>query len=356
MQPSMSVKALIVDDHALTQVLANLTRLNSKRGRRWLLGIWFPTVLMAALVSSSADAQPTARVFRMGILGNEDNPPWEGLRQGLRDLGYVDGRNITFEWRWSQGFPDRLPALARELVALKPDVIVVSGSQAARAAKDATKTIPIVMALSQYPERQGLVESLARPGGNLTGLSTIAPQLMAKKLELLKEVAPQVSEVAVLWNPTSPSEHLQVRDLIDKAAAAGVTIQSIEARNPDVLPAALAYAISRRGQALMVIGNPVTFKGRQLIADFARRNHLPSVFEEQLFVEAGGLMSYGPRYDDLFRRAATYVDRILKGAKPAELPVEQPIKFELSLNQTTARTLGLTIPPSVLLRADRVIE
>jgi len=323
---------------------------------KWLLGVLVSTVLVGAFVPRSADAQPTARVFRIGILGNEDNPPWEGLRRGLRDLGYVHSRNITFESRWSQGFPERLPALARELVASKPDVIVVSGSQAARAAKDATKTIPIVMALSQYPERQGLVESLARPGGNLTGLSTIAPQLMAKKLELLKEIAPQVSQVAVLWNPISPSEQLQVRDLTDAAAAAGVTIRSIEVRDPDVLPAALADATSSRVQGLMIIGNPITFKGRQLIADFARRNQLPSVYEEQLFVEAGGLMSYGPRFDDLFRRAAMYVDKILKGVKPAELPVEQPTKFELTLNQTTARTLGLTIPPSVLLRADRVIE
>jgi putative tryptophan/tyrosine transport system substrate-binding protein len=304
----------------------------------------------------AAHAQPAAKIQRVGILGNEDNPPWEGLRQGLRDLGYVEGRNITFEWRWSQGFPDRLPALARELVALKPDVIVVSGTQAARAAKDATKTVPIVMALSQHPERLGLVDSLARPGGNITGLSTIAPQLMAKKLELLKEVAPQISRVGVLWNPSSPAEHLQFRDLMNAASAVGVAIQSIEARDPDDLSAALADALSRRVQAVMVVGNPITFRGRHLIADFTRRNQLPSVFEEQLFVEAGGLMSYGPSFEDLFRRAAIYVDRILKGATPADLPVEQPIRFTLFINRKTATSLGLTFPPSVLLRADRVID
>jgi putative ABC transport system substrate-binding protein len=311
---------------------------------------------LCGLLPLAAHAQSVAKVHRVGILGNEDNPPWEGLRQGLRDLGYVDGGNVTYEWRWSQGSPDRLPALARELVALKPEVIVVSGSQAARAAKDATSTIPIVMALSQHPEKLGLVESLARPGGNVTGLSTIAPQLMAKKLELLKEVAPQVSRVAVLWNSTSLSERLQVGELMDAASVAGVTILSIEARGPDDLPAALADAISRRVQALIVVGNPVTFKGRQLIADFVRRNQLPSVFEEQLFVEAGGLMSYGPSFEDLFRRAAVYVDRIFKGAKPADLPVEQPTRFELVINRNTAAGLGISVPPSVLLRADRVIE
>lgn len=304
----------------------------------------------------AAHAQAAAKLHRIGALGNEDNPPWEGLRQGLRDLGYVDGRNMTFEWRWSGGFTDRLPALARELVALKPDVIVVSGTQSALAARDATKTIPIVMALSQHPDQLGLVESLSRPGGNITGLSTIAPQLMAKKLELLKEVAPRVSRIAVLWNSTSPSEHLQFRDLMDAASAAGVTIQSIEARSPDDLPAALAEVASRRAQALLVVGNPITFKGRQLIADFTRENRLPSVFEEQLFVEAGGLMSYGPSYEDLFRRAAIYVDKILKGARPADLPVEQPIRFKLVINRNSATSLGLTIPASVLLRADQVIE
>ena len=178
---------------------------------------------------------------------------------------------------------------------------------------------------------------------------------MAKKLELLKEVAPQISRVGVLWNPSSPSEHLQFRDLMSEATAAGVAIQSIEARAPDDLPAALADAISRRVQALMVVGNPITFKGRHLIADFTRRNQLPSVFEEQLFVEAGGLMSYGPSFEDLFRRAAIYVDRIFKGAKPAELPVEQPIRFNLAINRKTATSLGLTFPSSVLLRADRVM-
>jgi putative ABC transport system substrate-binding protein len=323
--------------------------------RRHLLRI-APALLVALVVPPPVRTQPVTRVHRVAILGNDDNPPWEGLRQGLRELGYVDGRNIVLEWRWSRGLPDRLPALARESAARKPDVIVVSGTQAALAARDATKSIPIVMVLSQYPEKLGLIESLARPGGNVTGLSTIAPQLMAKKLELLREFAPQTARVVVLWNPTSPSEQLQIRDLMTAAATAGVTVESIGATNPGELASALQEAAARRAHALVVIGNPITFNGRQSIADFARSQRLPAVFEDQLFVEAGGLASYGPSYSDLFRRAAGFVDRILKGAKPADLPVEQPIAFELVINRSTAARLGLVIPASVMLRADRVID
>lgn len=304
----------------------------------------------------AAFAQPPTKMLRVGILGNEDNPPWEGLRKGLRDLGYIEGRNITFERRWSGGFTDRLPVLARELVVLKPDVIVVSGTQAALAARDATKSIPIVMALAQYPDRLGLVESLARPGGNITGMSTIAPQLMAKKLELLREFAPQASRVAVLWNPVSPSEQMQFRDLMTAATDAGVTIQSVEARDPEQMTSALAEVTSRRAQSLMAIGNPITFHKRQLIADFALREHLPSVFEERLFVDAGGMVSYGPNFEDLFRRTATYLDKIFRGAKPADLPVEQPTKFELVINRRTALAIGLKVPPSMALRADQIID
>lgn len=255
-----------------------------------------PALLVALVVPPPVRAQPVTRVHRVAILGNDDNPPWEGLRKGLRERGYVDGRNIVLEWRWSQGLPDRLPALARELAARKPDVIVVPGTQAALAARDVTKSIPIVMALSQYPEKLGLVESLARPGGNVTGLSTIAPQLMAKKLELLREFAPQAARVVVLWNPASPSEQLQIRDLMTAAATAGMPVESIGAKNSGELASALQEAIARRAHALVVVGNPVNFNGRQSIADFARIHRLPAVFEEQLFVEAGGLVSYGPNF------------------------------------------------------------
>jgi putative ABC transport system substrate-binding protein len=304
----------------------------------------------------AAHGQSGTKVYRVGILGNQDNPPWEGLRRGLRELGYFEGRNITVDWRWSQGFPDRLPALARELVALKPDVLVVSGSQAALAAKAATGTLPIVATLIQHPEQLGLVSSLARPGSNVTGLSTYSPQLSAKKLELLKEVVPNIYRVALIWNPASESERLQFRDVMGAAATAGVTIQSIEVQSPDELPRAFSEIRSSRAQALMAIGNPINFKGREQLAEFALKHRLPSIFEEGLFVEAGGLMSYGPSFIEMFRRAATYVDRIFKGAKPADLPIEQPTSFELIINLKTATALGLAISPAILLRADKVIR
>jgi putative tryptophan/tyrosine transport system substrate-binding protein len=307
-------------------------------------------------VSPAADAQPAAKTHRIGIIGNQATPPWDSFRQGLRELGYVEGRNVTIEARWSEGFTDRLPALAVELVGLRVDIIVASGTQAVRAAKQATATIPIVMAVSSYPDKIGLVESLARPGGNVTGLSNLGPELSGKKLELLREIAPKVSRVAVLHNPASPVEPLAIRELLAAAPAAGMTIQPVEVRSPDDFPAAFAAVASSRADALLALGNPVNFQGRQLIVDVAARNRLPSIFDERLFVEAGGLMSYAPSFIDLFRRAATYVDRILKGAKPADLPVEQPTVFELVINVRTAKALGLTIPQSLLLRADQLIQ
>ena len=314
------------------------------------------SVLFGALMSSSTDAQTGARAFRIGTLGNERTPVWEGFHQGLRELGYVEGRNISIESRWSDGSPDRLPALARELAALKLDVIVASSTQAIRAAKDATTLIPVVMVLASFPDKVGLIESLARPGGNVTGLSTLGPQLMAKRVELLKEIVPQASRVALLFDPANPVESLAMRELMAATEAAGIKVLTFAARTPEEVVTSLAAAASSGADALWAFGNPANFKGRQLIADAARKNRLPSMFDEGIFVEAGGLVSYGPSYYDQFRRAASYVDKLLKGAKPADLPVEQPIKFDLSLNQTTARTLGLAIPPSVLLRADRIIE
>ena len=310
-------------------------------------------VLVAPMPSP---AQSPAKTFRIAVLGNENNPPWEGFRQGLRDLGYIDGRNVTIDWRWSEGKPDRFPALAQEAVALRPDVIVASGTQAVRAAKQATSAIPIVMTVSSYPDKMGLVESLSRPGGNVTGLSNIAPELNAKKLELLKEIAPKVARVAVIWNPASPVEPISFRELVTAAQAFGVEIQSVEVRSPDDFGSAFGALSPGRVHALLAHGNPVNFRGRQLIADFALKHRLPSIFEERLFVEAGGLISYAPSFTDLFRRAATYVDKILKGAKPADLPVEQPTKFELVINMKTATALGLAIPPAVRLRADQLLE
>jgi len=305
----------------------------------------------------AAYTQPAAKVHRIAILGNQENSPaWEAFRQGMRDLGYVDGRNLSIESRWSEGKTDRLPAMAIELVRLKPNVIVASGTQAIQAAKQATTTIPIVMAVSAYPDKLGLVESLARPGGNITGSTTFGPDLNGKLLELLKELAPNVSRVALLWDPVSPIEQIIYRQLREAAPAAGVEILPVEVRSPADLPTAFAAVESNGAQALVALVNPINYRGRQLIADFALRNRIPSVQAASVFVEAGGLMSYAPNWDDLFRSAATYVDKILKGAKPAELPVEQPAKFDLVVNLKTAKAIGLTIPPSILLRADRVIE
>jgi putative ABC transport system substrate-binding protein len=338
-------------------VLGEIRLEEEEIGMHWLRLMQTAVLAVSVFaVSVPAAAQPPVKIYRVGILGNENSPPWDGLRQGLRDLGYVEGRNLSLEWRWSEGRTDRLPALAMELVALRPDVLVASGTQAVRAAKQATSTIPIVMTVSSYPDRIGLVESLAHPGGNVTGLSNVAPDLSAKKLELLREIVPKVSRLAILWNPASPVEQFGFRELLTAASAVGVEIQSVEVRSPDELPAALAALSSSRVHALLAHGNPINFKGRQLIADFAIRNQLPSIYEERLFVDAGGLMSYAPSFTDLFRRAATYVDKVLKGAKPADLPVEQPTKFELVINAKTAKILGLTISPLLLLRADQVIE
>lgn len=316
----------------------------------------FATVVGICLVASPVLPASAQKVYRIAVLGNENNPPWEGFRQGLRDLGYADGRNVRIDWRWSQGDPDRLPALAREVVALSPDVIVASGTQAIRAAKQVTGTIPIVMTTSSYPDKLGLVESLSRPGGNVTGLNNVGPELSGKKLELLKEIAPKITRVAVLWNPASPVEALAVQDLISAARVAGLEIQPVDVRSPDDLSAAFTHLSSTRPDALLALGNPINFRGRQRITEFAVKNRLPSIYDERLFVEAGGLMSYAPSFIDSFRRAATYVDRILKGEKAADLPVEQPTKLELVMNVKTANALGLTIPQAVLLRADHLVE
>jgi ABC-type uncharacterized transport system substrate-binding protein len=318
----------------------------------------FIGALAAGLLASpfTTCAQQPAKHTRIGVLGSEDSPPWESFRRGLRDLGYIDGRNITIEGRWYEGRTDRLPALAVELVQSKVDIIVTSGTQAIRAAREATSTTPIVMANSAYPDKIGLVESLARPGGNITGLTNLGPELMGKSFQLLREIAPKVSRVAVLRNPANPVETLGFNEILAVAPRVGMEIESVGVRTPDDYAAAFASVTARRADALFAFGNPVNFKNRQLIADFASRGRLPAMFQERLFVESGGLVSYAPSYIDLFRRAATYVDRILKGANPADLPVEQPTKFELVINMKTAKALGLTIPPAVLLRADEMIQ
>jgi len=285
----------------------------------------------------------------------------EAFRQGLRDLGYVEGRNVVIEYRSAEGKYERFPALAAELVALKVDVIVAAGSTpAALAAKQATRTILIVFASAADPVASGLVTSLARPGGNVTGLSTVGSELVGKRLEQLKQAVPGVSRVAVLWQPQGVLGERTRKDMLKEADVAaralGVRLQFVEARGPADFDRAFSDMTRARAGALTVLGSPTFLNERRRLVDLAAKNRLPAVYTVREFVDAGGLMSYGPNLADLFRRAATYVDKILKGAKPADLPVEQPTKFELVINLKAAKALGLTIPQSLLGRADQVVE
>jgi putative ABC transport system substrate-binding protein len=311
-----------------------------------------------------AEAQQAGKVPRIGFLALNlaPNPHLhEAFRQGLRDLGYVEGRNVVIEIRDAEGTLQRLPALAAELVALKVDVIVTGGgTPTALAAKQATKTIPIVFASAPDPVTDGLVTSLARPGGNVTGLSNLNPELVGKCLEQLKQAVPGVSRVAVLWQPGAYGERTD-KDMVKgaeiAARALGVRLQFVEARGPADFDRAFSNMTRARAGALTALAGSATFfSERRRLVDLAAKNRLPAVYPQREFVDAGGLMAYGPNLADLFRRAATYVDKILKGAKPGDLPVEQPTKFELVINLKTAKALGLTIPPSLLLRADQVIE
>ena len=278
---------------------------------------------------------------------------WRVFRQSLRDLGYVEGQSINFEARWALGRPDRLPGLAAELVRLRVDVIVTGGGEAARAAKQSTATIPIVMATGSNPVQGGLVQSLARPGGNVTGLTSISSQLMAKRVELLREFLPRIPRVAILWDET-PNARMSVQELEAAARAVGIEIHAVGVRDPNDLARAFSDASSDR--AVIVVASSSMFTERARIADLALKHRLPTALGAREYVEAGGLFSYSVNYAAQFRRAAWYTDRVLKGAKPADLPIEQPTTFELVINLKTAKALGLTIPPSLLQRADQVIE
>ena len=310
---------------------------------------------LLASVSTTFAQQPT-RIPRIGILANTEGSAWNGFRLGLRELGYVDGRNVSIEWRWADGKPDRYLDLANELVQSKVDVIVTSSTQATRAAKQATSAIAIVMLNSTYPDKIGLVESLARPGGNITGFSNVSIELTGKRLELLKEIAPQASRVAFLWNPASPTEVIGLRDTQRAAAAVGLTIQPIAVQTSDDYHAAFSMVTTNRADALHAVGNPVNFKSFQLIVDFALKSRLPSSFEERGFVEAGGLFSYAPSFTDTYRRGATYVDKILRGARAGDLPIQQPTKVELVINAKTANALGLKISRALRVSADEIIQ
>jgi len=278
------------------------------------------------------------------------------LRQRLRELGYLEGQNIAFESRFAEGKTDRLPGLAAELVALKVDVIVTSGTPASLAAKQATRTIPIVMAQLADPVGAGLVASLGRPGGNVTGLTTQDADLSGKRLEMLLEVVPKVSRFAVLIDETSPGSMLIARGTQVAAQSLGVQLQSLGVRGPGELDRAFSAMKEARAGALIVESSSLLFTSRTRLADLALKNRLPTMFAQREYAEAGGLMAYSADFSDLFRRTATFVDKILKGAKPADLPVEQPTKFDFVINLKTAKALGLTIPQSLLARADEVIQ
>jgi putative tryptophan/tyrosine transport system substrate-binding protein len=307
-----------------------------------------------------ARAQAPTIIRRVGLLSLFTAPEtevWhEALRLGLRDLGWVVGRNINIEYRYAEGKDDRLRDLAADLVGLQVDVIVGSSTPEALAAKNSTRTLPIVMVVPGDPVTSGLVESLARPGGNVTGLSTMSPQLSGKRLELLKEIVPGLARVAVLWDPLAPAAKIQWQEIQVPARQLGVQLHSLEIRSPDAFDKAFEDAIRARVGALVLFAAPVITSNLKRIANFAAKNRLPSIFQYSYFAEAGGLTGYGPDRSDMYRRAATYIDKILKGAKPGELPIEQPTKFELVVNMKTAKALGISIPQSLLLRADKVIE
>jgi putative tryptophan/tyrosine transport system substrate-binding protein len=324
-----------------------------------------PSLLIAvALVAFAviAEAQQAKKVHRIGYLSNTDSATEsarsEGIRLALRDLGYIEGQNIAIEYRYSEGKRERAPELAAGLVRLKVDIIVIAGgNRIILAAKNATKTIPIVMTGGGTdPVEAGYVESLARPGGNLTGLTTLVGELGGKRLELLKEAVPKLARVAVLYDPASPNNVLELKEVQTAAGALKLTIQPWEVRDADSFDRIFAAIGKQRPDGLYVISSPLMNANRERIANFAIKSRLPSVFSDKATVDAGGLMFYGADLSHIYRRVATYVDKILKGAKPADLPVEQPTKFELVINLKTAKQIGLTIPQKVLGRADRVIK
>jgi putative ABC transport system substrate-binding protein len=307
---------------------------------------------------SFASAQQPGKVYRAGFLSTDPlgARAWNAFLDGLREQGYIERRNIVFELRFSDGKAERFAEFAAEMVRLKVDIIIVTTTPAAIAAKNATQTIPILIPTALDPVGAGLVKSLARPGGNLTGMSSLHPELSGKRLELLKEVVPGISRVAVLWNPANPANAPVWKETQAAALALGLQLQSQEVRVPQDLEGVVARLVQARPDAVLILADSLINMRRQQIAEFASQKRLPSVFASTEGVMAGGLKSYGPSLFDRWRRAAWYVYKILKGTKPADLPVEQPKKFEFVVNLKTAKQIGLTIPPNVLARADRVIR
>jgi putative ABC transport system substrate-binding protein len=334
------------------------------RGRRKDMKKKITVVTLCALLLAlcfPAQAQQQKKIPRIGYLTaaslSANQARIEAFRQGLHELGYVEGKNIAIEYRYAEGKRDRLPALAAELVRIKLDIIVTTGPASTRPAKEATVTIPIVMASDSDPVGMGFVASLARPGGNITGLSTLAPEISGKQLELLREIVPKLSRVAILRTWTVPgSAPLTLKEIEPAAAAFGVRLQYLNVRNAKDIEAAFRAAGKERADAVLLLASLVLNSHRKQVVDSAVKSRLPAIYPLAEYTEAGGLMYYGANTPDLFRRAATYVDKILKGTKPADLPVEQPKKFEFIINLKAAKQIGLTIPPNVLVRADKVIK
>jgi len=329
----------------------NLTR-SPTISRRTFMAV-VAGVLAAPLTS---EAQPAGKVWRIGLIAVAPASPMDALSQGLRELGYVEGQNLIIERRYSEGRAERFSEFAAELVRAKVDLIIVNTTPAAIAAKKATTTIPIVFPTAIDPVAAGVVASLARPGGNVTGLSILTPELSPKRLELLKQVIPGLSRVAVLWNAANPANALPWRETQGASRALGVVLQSREVGRPSDFEAAFAMMAKEHPEAVLVFGDALITQHEKQIVDFVTQKHIPSSFPWREPVVYGGLMSYGPSRAQLYRRAAVFVDKIFKGAKPGDLPVEQPTKLELVINMKTAKALGLTIPPSLLSRADEVIR
>jgi putative ABC transport system substrate-binding protein len=324
--------------------------------------LWLLVISSVLGGAATAAAQQPTKIPRIAYLTGASlsamSARTEAFRHGLRELGYVEGKNIVIERRYAEGKRDRLSALAAELVRLKVDVIVTAGSLPTRTAKEATVTIPIVMAQDNDPVGSGVIASLARPGGNITGLSTLSPEISGKRLELLKEIVPRLSRVAVFGNSTNPGNAQALRETELAAAAFGVQLQYLDVLDPKDIEAAFQTASKGRPDGALVLqsAGAVLNSHRTRIVELGVKSRLPAIYYAAEWVEDGGLMTYGVSFTDLYRRAATFVDKILKGAKPAELPVEQPMKFELVINLKTAKQIGLTIPPNVLARADKVIK
>jgi putative tryptophan/tyrosine transport system substrate-binding protein len=322
-----------------------------------------PSILIAVIllaITVMAEAQQSKKIPRIGVLGasplSTNRARIEELRQGLHQLGYVEGKNIVIEWRFAEGKTVRLADLAAELLGLKVDLIVAFGPTSTRAAKEATNSIPIVMAQVNDPVGAGFIASLARPGGNITGSSVMAPDLSGKQLELLKEIVPKLSHVAVFGTSVQPGNAQSVQESELAARALSIQLHYIDVLDPKEIETAYQNAATQRSQAVLVLQSPVFSSRRQLLVELAIKNRLPVIYPQSDYMDAGGLMFYGPSMADSFRRTAIYVDKILKGTKPADLPVEQPTKFEFVINLKTAKQIGLTIPANVLARADRVIR